>query len=376
MNDEGQKNMTPVWHYANPVRIIFGPGSFGTAAREIAGRPYCLVTYGDNPAFEHLAGRLMAAAGEPVAFLHEVEPNPSYTGLRAATQRYGQASSRPAVIVALGGGSVIDTAKVLAAGGGDFGRVQDYLEGRTDPGRLGDTPIIAIPTTAGTGSEVTSWATVWDTANKRKYSLARPNLYPECAIVDPELARAAPRGLTISTGLDALSHALESIWNVNANPVSANYAVFAATEVLETLPLLARKLDDIDHRARMARASLFAGLAFSNTKTALAHSLSYHLTMHYGVAHGIACSFSLPAVMASVVGCDAACDRTLSRIFGPDLAGATRRLSAFLNDLGVSTRPTDHGAGDAEWAGVINAAMEGERGRNFIGRKPAFLEAA
>jgi alcohol dehydrogenase len=296
--------------------------------------------------------------------------------LRIACRALGEASTKPQVIVALGGGSVIDTAKVLAAAGDDFARVQDYVEGRRGADVLQHMPIIAVPTTSGTGSEVTSWATVWDTDNKRKFSLARPNLYPESAIVDPLLMRGVPRGLTIATGLDALSHALESIWNVNSNPVSSNHAVFAASEALECLPLLADDLANVALRAKMARASTFAGLAFSNTKTALAHSLSYHLTLHHGVVHGIACSFTLPAVMRSVIGKNEDCDAALTRIFGPDLQQGANRLAAMLGRLGVSTRASDYGVTHDEWLGVIEDALLGERGRNFIGTREAVLAAA
>src|SRR6185503_2425394 len=101
---------------------------------------------------------------------------------------------------------------------------------------LSATPIIAVPTTAGTGSEVTSWATVWDTQSAKKYSLSRPGLYPGHALIDPALMTGKSRQLTISTGLDALSHALESLWNVNANPVSMHHAVVAARDILTVMP--------------------------------------------------------------------------------------------------------------------------------------------
>ena len=156
--------------------------------------------------------------------------------------------------MALGGGSVMDAAKVLAAADGDFDKVRRHLETGAGGEALGRIPIIAIPTTAGTGSEVTSWATVWDTTAKKKYSLSRPNLYPEVALVDPALTLGLPRSVTVSTGLDALSHALESIWNVNANPVSSALAEVAAREVLEALPLLADDLGSEVLRTRLARA--------------------------------------------------------------------------------------------------------------------------
>jgi alcohol dehydrogenase len=208
---------------------------------------------------------------------------------------------------------------------------------------------------------------------KKKYSLSRPSLYPEAALVDPLLTLGLPRGITVSTGLDALSHALESIWNVNANPVSSTLAEAAAREVLDALPALAADLGNIELRTRLSRASLFAGLAFSNTKTALAHALSYHLTLHHGVPHGIACSFSLPLVMRSVIGCNSDCDAALKRIFGPDLEAGAARLESTLQQLGVSPRATDHGIAARDWSALIDGALAGERGRNFIGRREALI---
>ena len=143
---------------------------------------------------------------------------------------------------------------------------------------------------------------MWDTQSGKKYSLSRPNLYPRHALVDPKLMVGKPRQLTISTGLDALSHALESLWNVNANPISAHHAVVAAREILAVLPQLVNDLQNLELRSRMAAAALSAGLAFSNTRTAIAHSISYPVTLHHDVAHGIACSFTLPMVLRSVAG--------------------------------------------------------------------------
>jgi alcohol dehydrogenase len=275
------------------------------------------------------------------------------------------------VIVAVGRGSVLDAAKVVASAGGDFARVRRYVVTGEGADQLRFVPIIAVPTTAGTGSEVTCWATVWDAEVKRKYSLSHAALYPAIACVDPDLTLNAPRDLTVATGLDALSHALESIWNIHANPVSQALAETAAREILEVLPALARNLGHAALRARMSRVATLAGLAFSNTRTALAHSLSYHLTLHHGVSHGIACSFSLPMVMRGAIGADSGCDAALTRIFGADLAAGARRLALFLEDLGVSTAPEDHGIASAEWNGLIDRALAGERGRNYIGRRAA-----
>lgn len=364
------------WNYTNPVAISFGEDTLSLLKEKLGGRTYCLLTYNDHPLFDELVARVTQDVGEPAVIVRDVEPNPSFNGLRTACNSFGKSSNAPEVIVALGGGSVIDTAKVLAASGSDFERVQAYLEGRASADTLFKLPIIALPTTSGTGSEVTCWATVWDTENKKKYSLAHPNFYPEQAIIDPKLSVRVPRALTLSTGLDALSHSLESIWNVNANPVSTNHAVFAANEILHVLPLLLDRLDDVSLRERMAKASLFAGLAFSNTKTALAHSLSYYLTLHHGTVHGIACSFSLPAILKSVIGNDPECDAALQRIFGEDLGKGAAALEQFLAKLGVSTTATDYGVTHENWIEAINDALLGERGRNFIGSREAILAAA
>lgn len=355
------------WAYWNPVRIGFGPGQFDKVAEQIGKRPWALVTYG-IPHFRALAAKLAAGAGAPVVTIDNIDTNPDMRDLVESCRRFGAAPARPEVIVALGGGSMIDAAKVLAASGGDFARVKRHLTEKAPLDASTFLPIIAVPTTSGTGSEVTSWATVWDSTGNSKYSLAHPRLYPEAAFVDPALTLAAPRALTLATGLDALSHSLESLWNVNANPVSATYAVEAAREIIDALPRLLDRLNDLELRAKLARASLFAGLAFSNTKTALAHNISYGITLRHGTPHGIACSFCLPQVMDWAIGANPACDESLQRIFGGDLRQGVQKLARFMHSVGVGTKPSDHGVGTDEWDDLVERAMEGERGRNFIGR--------
>jgi alcohol dehydrogenase len=364
-----------VWRYTNPVQIEFGVDSFARLPELIGERRYALVTYGE-PFFDDLAARLANQAGAPVITIRDVAPNPDYRLLGEQTARFAALKGPPEVIVALGGGSVIDSAKVFAAAGGDFAKVRTYLETQKDAERLSAIPIIAVPTTAGTGSEVTCWGTVWDEVNGKKYSLARANLYPTHAVIDPRLMLGKPRLLTISTGLDALSHALESLWNVNNNPVSANHAVLAARNVLDVLPRLARDLGNLELRSQMAIAALFAGLAFSNTKTAIAHSLSYPITLKHGVQHGIACSFSLPMVLRSVEGVGGICEDSLKQVFGGDLAAGAARLEQFMGALGISCDPAAYRINRQEWRHLVEHSLEGERGRNFLGSKERLLAAA
>ena len=364
-----------MWHYRNPVDVRLGAGAFSELPKLLAGRTYALVTY-NEPIFRDLREKLESSAGAACLVIDDVRPNPDCAQLSEQAARFAPVSRQPEVIVALGGGSVIDSAKVFAAAGGDFSRVLRFLQTGDGAEALGATPLIAVPTTAGTGSEVTSWATVWESATGKKYSLARPSLYPRFAVIDPTLMLGKPRQLTVSTGLDALSHALESLWNVNANPVSKTCAVAAAREIVAVLPALAGDLANLDLRARMATAALLAGLAFSNTKTAIAHSVSYPLTLHHNVPHGIACSFSLPMIVRSLGDVGGLCGQALTEIFGPDLHEGARRLDAMLASLGVSTDATSYGVSAEEWTDLIEDALEGERGRNFIGSKNALLRAA
>lgn len=356
-----------MWAYSNPVRIEFGVGATGRLGSLIGKRRWALVTY-DLPIFKEISARIAAEAGAPVATIDNIVTNPDVKDLARSCALFVGAGPKPEVIVALGGGSIIDAAKVIAASQGDFSRVLASLKGGPALDGATFTPIIAVPSTAGTGSEVTSWATVWDEAAGNKYSLAHRALYPEVALVDPAITVNAPRGLTLATGLDALSHALESVWNVNANPVSAEFAVTAAREILDVLPKLMVDLGNVELRSRQAKAALMAGLAFSNTKTALAHNISYDITLQAGTIHGIACSFSLPTVMRWSQGRDATCDAVLKRIFGDDLTVGAANLTAFLEGLGVSTNPASYGLSSAGWKALVEKASQGERGRNFIGR--------
>ena len=364
-----------MWTYGNPVNVIFGSGEFGRLADLIAGRRYVLVTY-PEPVFSDLSQRLATKAGVPILSISDVAPNPDYLLLRDQSARFGRVGAKVEVIVALGGGSVIDSAKVIASANGNFDNVARYLETRTGEEDLSFVPIIAVPTTAGTGSEVTCWATVWNEAQGKKFSLAHPRLYPETALLDPELTLEKPIGLTISTGLDSLSHSIESIWNVNANPISARHAVAAARLVIQTLPLVVRDPGNLALRSAMAEASLNAGLAFSNTETAIAHNLSYPITLGWGVQHGIACSFTLPTVLRSVIGIGGFREAALREIFGPDLIAGADQLAEFLNGLGVGTRFADHGIRLQACAEIIEEAFVGERGRNFVGTKERFIAAA
>jgi alcohol dehydrogenase len=362
------------WRYHNPVRVRFGWNALEHLPEAVEGEEVVLVTFPEAAA-TGLEARLSALLGKRLReVMRDVEPNPEVSWFR---ERYSTFWKRNGgcTIVAVGGGSVIDTAKLLlvATPGRDFDALRMALAAGGQPEVAASCPLVAVPTTAGTGSEVTPWATLWDrsAAAPKKYSLHVEETWPREALVDPALTLSAPSAVTRNSALDALSHSLESIWNVSANPVSDTLAVEAARTVIQTLPVLLQTPGDRTLRTAMSQASLMAGLAFSNTRTALAHSLSYEMTLKHGLPHGLACSFCLPLVWRLAAGANAARDAVLARVFGPGVPKPWERLEAFLRGLGVGTGFGDYGLSPAEARAMVAFALHGPRGRNFI--NPAAL---
>jgi phosphonate metabolism-associated iron-containing alcohol dehydrogenase len=358
-----------MWSYHNPVDVHAGAGALQALPDLLGQRRAILIAFPEAVALG-LVDRLRTLLQDRlVAVETGIEPNPDVAWLAPMYERLWRDHPDAECVIALGGGSAIDCAKVMLTRtqGGRFDALLAAMQGGALPPSQGHRQLIAVPTTAGTGSEVTPWATVWDHASGRKLSLHLPWTWPEAAVIDATLMTTLPRAATVASGLDALSHALESIWNVNRNPVSMALAVTAARRIVQVLPELLASPGRVDLRDHLATAALQAGLAFSNTRTALAHSLSYDITLEHGVAHGIACSFSLPRIMTMALGHDADVDLHLCAIFHThDGPTAIAGLTAFLESVGVSTDPQHYGISAGDWHHRIDDALRGPRGRNFI----------
>jgi phosphonate metabolism-associated iron-containing alcohol dehydrogenase len=357
------------WQYHNPVAVTFGNGTLDRLASILASRRAVLVAFPEAAALGQLDAVRRQLGDALAGVIDDIEPNPDVVHLEALHTRFWRDYGACDAIVALGGGSTLDTAKVLSVTppGGHFADLVAHLAANRSFAPRQAKALIAVPTTAGTGSEVTPWATVWDRAAERKYSLHLRETWPEAAIIDPALTGSAPRSITLASGLDALSHALEAIWNVNANAISDALAVSAARRMLRTLPRLVERLGDASLREQASLAALQAGLAFSNTRTALAHSISYEMTLRHGLAHGIACSFTLPLVLERATGQRADRDAVLAQVFDVPLARAPEHLAQWFASLGVSTDFESYGVAADESRAMIAAALDGTRGRNFIG---------
>lgn len=195
-------------------------------------------------------------------------------------------------VVALGGGSVMDLSKVVIAFLSLENQNLKQLIDFKKPYKRKISSIF-IPTTHGTASEVTKWGTLWNMQEKKKYSISHPDLYPSIAILDASLTLSLPLDISIITIMDALSHSFESIWNKNSNSKSTSYAKEAISIIINSVPEFKENPSNLRLRKLFLYASNLAGLAFSNTQTAAAHSISYPLTLHYGIPHGVASSITL-----------------------------------------------------------------------------------
>lgn len=287
------------WEFANPVKIAFGRGCRRSLAARIEGQSVLVVTTRRGRSQLKDDTYLQALGRDKnVVWADEVRENPDVDHLQSMVA--GLTGKHFDSVVAFGGGSVIDAAKVLnvclsrECGG------MALLDLVKDPRRHAGAkpaPLYALPTTSGTGSEVTPFATVWDRETRSKLSLLGPATWPTEAFVDPSLTDSVPQETTISTGLDAINQAAESIWNKRSSAITSLYATRALILAFEALPKLAEGKACNTARDQMAEASLLAGLAISKTRTALCHSISYPITAHFQVPHGLACAFTMNAVL-------------------------------------------------------------------------------
>ena len=284
------------WQFANPVRLVFGVGSISQLPELAPWDPVLLVTTPGSVKRGTIDHILHLLGDRQVTVYDMVTPGPQ---LEALEQAAGQLKNQNYEgIVAFGGGSAIDTAKALTylLHAPPNSLSQHFQKGAALP-EVPMIPILAVETAAGTGAEVTPFATIWDTVAARKYSLGPPDVYPQTALLDPELTLTLPRDLTLSAGLDAICQALESLWSRSANPVAASYALRSVSTSLDVLPKLVNDLENLELRTQMLEASLLAGLAIASTKTTLSHSISYPITLRFGVLHGLACAFTIAQVL-------------------------------------------------------------------------------
>lgn len=225
-----------------------------------------------------------------VAQWHDFESNPKYEDLERGIALFRKSTCD--MVIAVGGGSVIDMAKMVNNLAAHDVSPANYIDKKKTIEHRGKT-LVAIPTTAGTGSEATHFAAVYH--GKEKYSLAHQHLLPSYAIVDPQLTFNVPPRITASTGMDALSQAIESYWNIYSTDASKQYSREAITLIMGNLQdAVTNSLSNA--RIAMAKAANLAGKAINITKTTAPHAISYPITSYFGVSHGHAVALTLPSI--------------------------------------------------------------------------------
>jgi alcohol dehydrogenase len=284
-----------VFDFRGATRYIFGVGAINRLAGEAAsfGRKALLVL-DPGLATAGLSDTIMSALGglDHIVF-QEFTQEPEPTEADAAALEARQAGCD--LVIGVGGGSAMDLAKAAAILVTNEGQAQDYVGVGLVP--KPGLPTIMLPTTAGTGSEVTWTAVFTRRADKAKGGINSPYLYPDLALLDPELTLTVPPELTAATGMDALCHAIESFTSVKANPMSDMVAREAIYLIGEYLPIAFADGRNIEAREKMLLGSLLAGLGLANAGVTAVHALSYPLGAVYGIPHGLANAMLLPHVM-------------------------------------------------------------------------------
>ena len=280
------------------TRLVFGVDSVndvGQLAREMGARRVLLVTDAGIVAAGHAArvARGLESAGLTVSLFDQVEENPTEACVERAVEV--ARSAQVDTLIGLGGGSAMDTAKgcnfILTNGG----RMRDYWGFGKAPKPM--LPILAIPTTAGTGSECQSYALIADDQTHQKMACGDPKAAPRIAILDPRLTLSQPPAVAAHTGIDALAHAIESAVTKNRNPLSSMFSREAFRLLAPSLPRVLSAPADLEARGNMLLGAALAGIAIENSMLGIAHSAANPLTAHYGIVHGEAVGLMLPAVV-------------------------------------------------------------------------------
>ena len=288
----------------SPVNILSGPEGLNKILDYLQNKNILIVTTTGSLYRDSTKEMLSNFLEFPSEIFSDINPNPDIDELDAIISSLSKKKFDH--IVALGGGSVIDSAKVLSATLGlEIDRpLSRYFRENKPINWARNIELTAIPTTSGTGSEVTPFATVWDYKYKKKYSLSGEFVYPTFALVEPNLTLSLNKEQTLYPGLDTISHALEAIWNKNSTNDSLNLASKSLNLIEKAFLRVLDDPTDYDNRSKMQHASLLSGVAISTTRTAIAHSISYPLTSRFNVPHGLACSFTLNSIIDYILNKD------------------------------------------------------------------------
>ena len=327
--------------YTQPVKIFFGAGKFeglGQILEELGLRRCVAVC---DPFLREKLEALREKLPGICAVYSNIQPNPQLAGAAAVAALIREREADG--VIGVGGGSTLDTAKFAAAIAHDGGTAEEYFRGLR-PFPTAHIPVVTVPSTAGTGSEVTQVSVMSHGTEKK--TINHPAFMPKAAIVDPLLTRSVPPRTTMNTGLDAMAHALEGWWSRNHQPISDLMAVEAVRLVLENLEAAWRDGSDLEARTNMSLAALLGGLAFALPKTAGSHACSYPLSEDYGLPHGEACAFTLDSFVR--INADARLETLCKRAGLSGTEELAERIAALKQLGGLRTRLAELGEVDLD----------------------------
>ena len=353
--------------YTQPVKIFFGAGKFaalGDVLTELGVRK-CVIACGRH--FAPTARAMQEKDARICAVFSGVEQNPQLSGVIETTRLAREVGAD--AVLGVGGGSAIDTAKFAAAIALGEGEAEEYYYAKR-PFPTKRLTIIAVPTTAGTGSEVTQVSVVSHGTEKK--TINNPVFMPKAAIVDPVLSSTVPPRTTMNTGLDAMAHALEGYWSKNHQPISDLMAVEAVRLILANLEKAYRDGSDMEARSAMALASLLGGLSFALPKTAGCHACSYPLSEDYHLPHGEACAFTLDSFVR--INADERLEELCRRVGLSGTAELAERIAALKELAGLRRRLSDLGEVDLDKL-AHDCAVHGLMNNNPVPMDEAKLRA-
>lgn len=328
--------MKPFGYYM-PTKIIFGPGQVNKLNEYLPSQYKKILIVTDNQLAEKIGAlRIILAQlkNRNVFVFDEVEENPSFKTIEMGRTMAIQHQSQ--LIIGMGGGSPMDAAKGIAILSTNKMDLNQVLEGKSpvkDP-----LPVICLPTTSGTGSEVTPYAVFTDTLNKNKCGYAHEKIFPISSIIDPELTYTMPRNLVIHTGLDALTHAIEAYLSTESYPLNDQFALHAIRMILLNLKLAAHK--NKKAMKKMAFAAMLGGITIANSGTILPHIMGYPLTVFHQIPHGLAAAILMPRFLRFLEEKKKLKNKLdiLKNLFKP-----FENMEAFLALFNISTRLSDYG---------------------------------
>jgi alcohol dehydrogenase len=352
-----------------PTKVIFGVGKakeIGRICEEMNAKKAFVITgphIGKSKLLVEIKEAVNASGIECVTYdKTETDPSVELVDDVAAIVRESKAD----VILALGGGSPIDLAKAVSMLQTHEGSVRDYLFGGSKTVTKPAMPLIAIPTTAGTGSEVSAASVITDLQNKIKLSVTHDNIIPKIALVDPLLHIGMPPLITASTGMDALTHAIESYTSLNAEPISDALGIYAIKLIGENLRTAVANGQNLEARTNMAIAALIAGAAFVNGGLGVVHGIAQALGGLHHTAHGIANGVMLPYVMGRNYVGNLGKFKDIAVALGENVEGLSAREAAYasveavynlLKDIQAPSSLPDIGVGREDFGPIIEGTM-------------------